>query len=208
MVTYVPGTEETDPKKQNMSLQQIGPKLDTAIANVATNTADIAALTLVVATKGSGTVTSVATAGLATGGPISSTGTVTVTAAVQSDQEAGSSNAVAVTPGRQHFHPSAAKAWVKFTGSGSNGAQTVNASYNVSGVSRTGTGAYTVSFTTAFSSADYAAIPSGNLAATSMAVQIAAASQAAGSIGIVFLNSTSAALVDPTNGYLVAFGDQ
>lgn len=36
MVTYVPGTGETDPKKQNMSLQQIGSKLDTAIANVAT----------------------------------------------------------------------------------------------------------------------------------------------------------------------------
>ena len=41
---YVPGTDETDPKKQNMSLQQIGPKLSTAIDNIATNTASIAAL--------------------------------------------------------------------------------------------------------------------------------------------------------------------
>jgi hypothetical protein len=36
MTTYVPGTLETDPKKQNMSLQQIGPKLDTAITDIAT----------------------------------------------------------------------------------------------------------------------------------------------------------------------------
>lgn len=40
--TYVPGTGETDPKKINMSLQQVGPKIDTATANIATNTADIA----------------------------------------------------------------------------------------------------------------------------------------------------------------------
>lgn len=40
--TYVPGTLETDLKKVIMSLQQIGPRLDTANGNVATNTANIA----------------------------------------------------------------------------------------------------------------------------------------------------------------------
>ena len=208
MTVYAPGTQERDPQRQNQALQDHARKIGTNTDDIATNTSDIAALTAVVATKGPGTVTSVATAGLATGGPITSSGTVTVTAATQSDQETATSTTTGVTPGRQQFHPSAAKAWVKFAGSGSNGAQTVNASYNVSGVSRTGTGAYTVSFTTSFSSADYAAIPSGNLAGTAMAIQIAAASQVAGSVGIVYLNSTSAALVDPTNGYLVVFGDQ
>lgn len=53
MVLYVPGTEETDPKKQNISLQAIGAAATTAIANVATNTAAIAALQ-------SGTVTTIA----------------------------------------------------------------------------------------------------------------------------------------------------
>lgn len=42
MVLYVPGTEETDPKKQNMSLQQLGGGLTTATTNIATNTANIA----------------------------------------------------------------------------------------------------------------------------------------------------------------------
>src|SRR6185295_5870634 len=65
-----------------------------------------------------------------------------------------------------------AKACVKFTGSAINGAQTVNASYNVSGVSRTGTGLYTVSFTTAFSSANYSASLNGT-AGVAMIAQIA-----------------------------------
>lgn len=129
-------------------------------------------------------------------------------AGTQADQEAGTSNTVAVTPGTQQFHPSAAKGWVKFTvNTGVIGAQTINASYNVASVTRTGAGAYTVAFTIAFSSANYAALPNGN-AGVSMAIQIANGSQAAGSIGIVFLNSTTGALVDPTNGFLVAFGDQ
>jgi hypothetical protein len=42
MATYVPGTGEVDLKKYAMSLQQIGPKLDTAQTNIATNTSNIA----------------------------------------------------------------------------------------------------------------------------------------------------------------------
>ncbi len=42
---YVPGTEETDPKKQNQSLQLIGGQTSTNTDNIATNTASIATLT-------------------------------------------------------------------------------------------------------------------------------------------------------------------
>ena len=45
-----------------------------------------------------------------------------------------------------------AKAWVYFNGS----TATINGSFNVSSVTRNGTGDYTVSFTTAMSSANYA----------------------------------------------------
>ena len=38
------------------------------------------------------------------------------TAAAQADQETATSITTAVTPGRQHFHPSSAKAWCKFNG--------------------------------------------------------------------------------------------
>lgn len=129
-----------------------------------------------------------------------------IPAATQADQETATSNTVAVTPGRQQFHPSAAKAWVKFAGSAVNGAQTINASYNVSGVSRTGAGLYTVSFTTAFSSTDYAAAPNG-FAAAVLITQLANGTQATGSIGLVFSNNAGVQ-IDPVGGYLAVFGDQ
>jgi hypothetical protein len=45
MAFYVPGTEETDPKKQNMSLQLLGAAASTNTTNIATNTTNIAANT-------------------------------------------------------------------------------------------------------------------------------------------------------------------
>lgn len=99
-----------------------------------------------------------------------------------------------------------AKAWVKFTGSAINGAQTINASYNVSGVSRTGAGLYTVTFTTSFSSANYSAVLSGTAAAV-LITQLGNGTQLAGSIGIVFSN-TAGAQIDPVTGTFAAFGVQ
>jgi hypothetical protein len=198
-VTYfVPGSQEKDPAKVIMSLQQAHEK-------TATNTTDITALTAVVATKGPGTITNVATAGLATGGPITSTGTVTVTGASQSDQETGSSTSVVVTPGVQKFHPSSAKAWVKWTGS--TGA--ILASYNVTSVTRSLAGVYVVNFTTAFSSANYgvAASCEGTGAAAGLFAVVTNTTPATGSCGITTLNTTFSA-ADPTSGYAVFYGDQ
>ena len=48
-------------------------------------------------------------------------------AATQAEMEAASSTSVYVSPGRQQYHPSAAKAWVKFNGTGT---VAINASYN------------------------------------------------------------------------------
>lgn len=76
----------------------------------------------------------------------------TLFAASQSQQEAGSSNAVNVTPGRQHFHKSAAKAWINFNGSGT---PTERDSYGISSITDNGTGNYTLNFTTSFSAATY-----------------------------------------------------
>jgi hypothetical protein len=45
-----------------------------------------------------------------------------------------------------------AKAWVNFNGSGG---ASIRASYNVSSVTRTGTGQYTINYTNAFSDANY-----------------------------------------------------
>jgi hypothetical protein len=73
------------------------------------------------------------------------------TAATQAEQEAGSSTTVFTSPGRQQYHPSAAKAWVSFNGQGT---VAIRSSYNVSSITDNGTGDYTVNFTTAFSGAD------------------------------------------------------
>lgn len=70
--------------------------------------------------------------------------------ATQADMEAGSSTAVYVTPGRQHFHPGVAKAWVNW-----NGTTTINSDYGVTSVSNPATGKYTITFDTAFSSSNF-----------------------------------------------------
>jgi hypothetical protein len=81
---------------------------------------------------GSGTVTSVATGGLATGGTITAAGTVTVTAATQSDMETGTSTTVAVVPGVQKHHPAHPKAWCYVTQAA--GAYTLQTGHGVSAI--------------------------------------------------------------------------
>lgn len=75
------------------------------------------------------------------------------TAASQSQQEAASSTATFVSPGRQQYHPSAPKAWVKI--SNPSGTPVITASYNVASITDNGVGDVTVNFSTPFSSANY-----------------------------------------------------
>lgn len=116
--------------------------------------------------SGTGTVTSVATAGLATGGTITSAGTVTVTAATKTDQQTGTSTTTVVTPAQQQSHDSAAKAWGVITQSA--GTYTLAASYGVASISKTSTGIIVVTLSTAMASTTYAvvAMPTQTTAAT------------------------------------------
>lgn len=75
------------------------------------------------------------------------------TAATQSQQEAASSTTTFVSPGRQQYHPSAPKAWVKV--SNPSGTPVITASYNVASITDNGVGDITVNFSTPFSSANY-----------------------------------------------------
>ena len=82
---------------------------------------------------------------------------ITARIATQAEQEAASSATQLVAAGRQQFHPSAAKAWAVVTLSGSTPALTTG--YNVSStITDHGVGDYTLTFDTAFSSADFAPI--------------------------------------------------
>ena len=73
--------------------------------------------------------------------------------AVQSEIEAGSSTTLAVPPGRQQYHQSAAKAWALVENSGT---YALASSYNITSVTDNSTGNCSVTIATNFSSTDYA----------------------------------------------------
>jgi hypothetical protein len=75
-------------------------------------------------------------------------------AAAQADQETSTSTTTFVSPGRQQYHPSAAKGWAVYDST--TATPTLLASYNVSSLTDNGAGDITVNWTTAFSSANYA----------------------------------------------------
>lgn len=79
-------------------------------------------------------------------------------ATTKAEQETGVGDN-GVTTSTQQFHPSAAKAWVKFNGTGT---VAISASYNVASITDNGTGDYTINFTTPFSSASYCAVLTGS----------------------------------------------
>lgn len=90
---------------------------------------------------------------------ISGTNTGDQSAASQAEMEAASLTTVFVSPGRQHFHPSAAKAWVLFDGTGS--PITPAASYNMdptTPITDNGTGDYVLNWGTDPSSANVCVI--------------------------------------------------
>ncbi len=122
----------------------------------------------------------------------------TIEYAVQSEMETGTSNTLAVTPGRQHYHPSAAKAWVNCGVTGN-----VLASYNVTSVTDTGTGQATVNYTTSFSSANY----SITVSCQSASLFANYASPATGSV-LLRIWDTVGNLADPTAYSAAMFGDQ
>lgn len=118
---------------------------DVAVADGGTGASDAATaatnLSLVPTSR------TVSAAGIATGGgDLSANRTVTVTAAVQADQETATSTSVAVVPGVQHFHPSASKSW------GQASTSALVAGYNVASITDQGTGDMQFNFSTALSS--------------------------------------------------------
>lgn len=75
--------------------------------------------------------------------------------ATQANMEAGTATNLLVPVGRQHFNPRHAKAWCQFNGTGT---PAVTVGTGVSSITDNGVGDYTVNFTTAFSSVDYARV--------------------------------------------------
>lgn len=76
--------------------------------------------------------------------------------ATQAQQETGTNITAVVTPGRQHYHNSAGKSWVRINVTSSAGTPSVTVSYNVTSVTDNGVGDFSINFTNAFSTINYA----------------------------------------------------
>jgi hypothetical protein len=150
-------------------------------------------------------VLDIATTGLAVTGALSATTSITAATiagnvvATQSDQETATSTSTVVSPGRQQFHPSAAKCWLKCDNAGN-----VSASYNITSITDTGTGVVTVTIATDFSSANYAI----NISSDTATSVLGASNIAAGSFRINSVLSTTLAAQDATAYFATCFGDQ
>lgn len=129
------------------------------------------------------------------------------TAASQAEQEAGSSTTVFTTPGRQHFHPSAAKVWGKTLGST---VPVLTVSFNMTSITDAGVGRLTCTIATDFSTSDYAIAATMLSGSNQLTATILASSVAAGSFEI--RSYETATLTDPGSaaaGYSWScFGDQ
>jgi len=132
-----------------------------------------------------------------------------LSAATQAEMEAASSNTVAVTPANAQYHPSAAKFWVKFNGTGT---PAINASYNFTSITDNGTGYYTLNIGVDFSSGNYCVIGSstklsGASDATTIMMATAVGAFNAGDFGLITSN-LAGTLSDSTSNFVTGYGDQ
>jgi hypothetical protein len=110
----------------------------------------------------------------------------------------------AVTPGRQHMHPSAAKVWGKASNAGA-----INASYNMTSVTDAATGVIGLSIATDFSSANWAmsaAVLDANVGSDAGPHCVTA--QTAGTAQIENFHASNASHTDPNGYFWSGFGDQ
>lgn len=127
--------------------------------------------------------------------------------AIQSEMETGTSTTLAVTPGRQKFHPSSAKGWVKAGITGN-----IIASFNVTSVTDVGVGRTITNWTVAFSSADYCAIATAQkntgLSGTDTVVAQQRVDTTASACHVDVIDVNGTAFCDPEHTHVAAFGDQ
>lgn len=83
-------------------------------------------------------------------------GTVSGIAATQAEQHTATATTKYVTPAKQQDHPSAVKAWARYTQSA--GTYSLGEGYNIASITHTSAGRVTITYTNALSSSTYAAI--------------------------------------------------
>lgn len=126
--------------------------------------------------------------------------------AVQSEMETGTSTTLAVTPGRQAYHPGHPKFWSFCTVTG--GTPVAASSFNVSGVVDDGPGLLTVTINTDFSGTTWCGgVSAGGIGSASTTYSTGIESQAAGTIQVLFQRSDGTD-TDPNTWSVWGWGDQ
>lgn len=127
-------------------------------------------------------------------------------AATQAEQEAGVSATKYVSPARQQYHPSAAKAWADVDMTGT---MTLDANYNVTSVTDDGVGLFTLTWDVDFSSASYVVVGTGDYNSGTDECHVNVVSRATGSCSLATPDANNATdLTDYDPVLIVAFGDQ
>ncbi len=132
------------------------------------------------------------------------TALTTAQIAVQADQETATSTTLAVTPGRQQFHPSAVKCWAVVTVSA--GTPTLATSYNITSITDAALGLLDVTIATDFSSANWACLVTVEAASVPRIVQVMNG-KTAGTAELACINASGVS-VDPAVWNMIGFGDQ
>lgn len=136
-----------------LSTLELGHASDTTLSRLGAGSVGVEGTALLRASQNLGDLASAATAfaNIKQAASDGSSGVAEI--ATQAEQETGTDVLRIVTPGRQHFHQSAAKAWIDFE---QEGTQSDLLSYNVSSIADAGGGLTTINWGTDFSSANYA----------------------------------------------------
>jgi hypothetical protein len=139
-------------------------------------------------------------------GITNSTNDIRADFATKGEQETGTSTAKVVNPSNQKNHDSAAKAWAIFAGS----TGTIQASSGVTSVSRSGTGQYVVTFSTAFASAvNYVGVGSTEHNAANSFVKFGSGGSKTTTTATVYvINQSGGALIDPDYVCVTFYGRQ
>lgn len=135
-------------------------------------------------------------------------------AATQAEMEAASSTSVYVSPGREKYHPGVAKAWACITWSGAT--PSLSAGYGVASITDVSIGRVRLTFSTAFSSANYAVQATVERPTTSHTdnndkyhPSVRFGSRTTTTVDIeIWDGSDTADFVDPAAVFVTVFGDQ
>jgi hypothetical protein len=134
----------------------------------------------------------------------------TADAATQAEQETGTATDKYVTPGRQQYHPSAAKFTLRADNVGNVDADNT---WNIDSVTDTGTGVLTVTIDVDFGSAGYVVVSTtfndlSGTAASTDTINVRGSGFAAGSFVVDNVNLSTFTGTDPNGYMLCGFGKQ